>query len=135
MGFSDRALEACLRYDWPGNIRELENLIERGVIITDANQSISVEALFPHALPEASSIGLGSDGSLVARTDSTEQEWAEQLLDRGLSLEAMEEALLQTAMRRSQQNVSEAARLLGMTRPALAYRLKKGQAEPPTPLH
>jgi DNA-binding NtrC family response regulator len=43
----------------------------------------------------------------------------------------VEDALIHAAMERSQQNVSEAARLLGMTRPALAYRLKKSPAETP----
>lgn len=125
LGLSDKALEACLRYDWPGNIRELENLIERGVIITDNNQSISVEALFPHQSEEAQSIGLTSEGNLVSQELEPGSDWVEQLIDQGLSLETVEQALIQSAMKRTQQNVSEAARLLGMTRPALAYRLKK----------
>ncbi|WP_397448784.1 sigma 54-interacting transcriptional regulator [Pseudomonas sp. NA-150] len=125
LGLSDRALEACLRYDWPGNIRELENLIERGVIITDNNQSISVEALFPHLSDEAQSIGLTSEGNLVTQEVDIGSDWVEQLIDLGLSLETVEQALMQGALKRTQQNVSEAARLLGMTRPALAYRLKK----------
>ena len=118
-----------MRYDWPGNIRELENLIERGVIITDANQSISADALFPHLSVEAGSIGLSSDGALVEATPSTDPDWVERLIDSGLSLDAVEEALMQRALKRSQNNVSEAARLLGMTRPALAYRLKTLPAE------
>ncbi|NQD93045.1 sigma-54-dependent Fis family transcriptional regulator [Pseudomonas sp. CrR25] len=128
LGLSDRALEACQRYDWPGNIRELENLIERGVIITDGNQSISADALFPHLPAEPESIGLSSEGALVSRPAEVASGWIEQLIDSGLSLDAVEEALMQAAMSRAQQNVSEAARLLGMTRPALAYRLKKRQA-------
>ncbi|MCY1429766.1 Transcriptional regulatory protein ZraR [compost metagenome] len=126
LGLSDRALEACLRYDWPGNIRELENLIERGVIITDSSQSISVEALFPHLSDEARSIGLSSEGNLVDQPSApAADDWVEQLIDLGIGLDAVEDALMQAALKRSQQNVSEAARLLGMTRPALAYRLKK----------
>lgn len=125
LGLSDRASEACLRYDWPGNIRELENLMERGVIITDSNQSISVEALFPHLSAEAHSIGLSSEGNLISQKLEATHEWVDRLLDLGVSLDTMEEQLLQGAMERARQNVSEAARLLGMTRPALAYRLKK----------
>ncbi|WP_271410508.1 sigma-54-dependent Fis family transcriptional regulator [Pseudomonas sp. Q1-7] len=131
LGLSDRALEACMRYDWPGNIRELENLIERGVIITDAKQSISADALFPHLSAEADSIGLSSDGALVEASASAAPEWVERLIDHGVSLEAVEEALMQGAMKRARNNVSEAARLLGMTRPALAYRLKRRPAEGP----
>ncbi|VVO40339.1 sigma-54-dependent Fis family transcriptional regulator [Pseudomonas fluorescens] len=129
LGLSDRALEACMRYDWPGNIRELENLIERGVIITDNNQSISVDALFPHLSDEAQSIGLTSEGNLISQEIDAGSDWAEQLIDLGLSLETVEQALMQGALKRTGQNVSQAARLLGMTRPALAYRLKKDPDE------
>ncbi len=113
-----------MRHDWPGNIRELENLIERGVIITDNNQSISVEALFPHLTDDHPCIGLNGDGNLASQAPDSARQWARQLLDQGLSLETVEQALLQEALQRSEQNVSQAARLLGMTRPALAYRLK-----------
>lgn len=54
LGLSDKALELCLRYHWPGNIRELENVIERGVILTDNNETISQEylfAVFPDCAP------------------------------------------------------------------------------------
>ncbi|MGE8302944.1 MULTISPECIES: sigma-54-dependent Fis family transcriptional regulator [Pseudomonas] len=129
LGLSDRAMEVCLHYDWPGNIRELENLMERGVIITDENQSIGLDALFPHAPPAIDSIGLGSDGRLVADSDLSTPGWVAQIIDSGTGLDAVEEALMQEAMARCRQNVSEAARLLGMTRPALAYRLKKAPGE------
>ncbi len=125
-GLSDRAMQVCLQYDWPGNIRELENLMERGVIITDENQSIGLDALFPHSPPATDSIGLGSDGRLVAGSDQASPGWVAQILDSGTGLDAVEAVLMQEAMQRCGQNVSEAARLLGMTRPALAYRLKKG---------
>lgn len=125
LGLSDRALEACMRYNWPGNIRELENLIERGVIITDHNQSISVDVLFPHLPDETQCIGLSSEGNLVSQEIDTEADWVEQLINLGLSLDTVEQALMQGAMKRTRQNVSEAARLLGISRPALAYRLKK----------
>ena len=87
----------------------------------------ALNALFPHAPPEAESIGLASDGRLVA--SAGQAPWVGQIIDSGIGLDALEEALMQEAMARSQQNVSEAARLLGMTRPALAYRLKKSPGE------
>jgi DNA-binding NtrC family response regulator len=52
----------------------------------------------------------------------------DQLIDLGIGLDAVEDTMMQAALKRAQQNVSEAARLLGMTRPALAYRLKKQPA-------
>lgn len=129
LGLSDRALQACLHYDWPGNIRELENLMERGVIITDVNQSIAIDSLFPSEEMLTQSVGLTSDGRLASDIAPKNDTWIEQIFGDGISLASVEETLLQAALDRSRQNVSEAARLLGMTRPALAYRLKKGPTE------
>ena len=129
LGLSDRAMESCLQYTWPGNVRELENLMERGVIITDENQTIAVDALFPQIPPTTESIGLSSNGRLVEASQVLQPEWVSQIIDSGLSLEDVEETLMREAMARSDRNVSEAARLLGMTRPALAYRLKKSVEE------
>lgn len=129
LGLSDRASEACQRYEWPANIRELENLIERGVIITESNQSISVEAMFP-SLPDVESANLPISNTSMGSAYRPPDEWVDKLLDRGLSLESLEEQLFNCAMERARQNISEAARLLGMTRPALAYRLKKLHYEP-----
>ncbi|MGE4407852.1 sigma 54-interacting transcriptional regulator [Pseudomonas sp.] len=126
LGLSDRALEACLHYQWPGNIRELENVLERGVILTDHNESISIEAMFP-GLATATGGGdqLSSEGELVQQPSARGEGWLEQILDQGISLEDVEAGLMREALSRSGQNISQAARLLGLTRPALAYRLKK----------
>jgi DNA-binding NtrC family response regulator/predicted hydrocarbon binding protein len=129
LGLSDRALQACLNYDWPGNIRELENLMERGVIITDVNQSIAVDSLFPNEQALSQSVGLTSDGRLARPGGKQALPWIEQIFDAGIDLASVEDQLMQAALDRSQHNVSEAARLLGMTRPALAYRLKRGPAQ------
>lgn len=123
LGLSDRAIEACLQYAWPGNIRELENVIERGVILTDNNESISIEALFSGLelkKQRSSTHRLSSAGELVQRS-----QWLSEILDGEVGLDEVEAALMREAMERSSQNVSRAARLLRMTRPALAYRLKK----------
>lgn len=126
LGLSDKALEACLHYSWPGNIRELENVIERGIILTDANESISVPALFPRPPeePQTDSERVSSDGVLI-QPDNGQGSWISQLLGSGLSLDEIEESLMREAMQQAKQNVSGAARLLGLSRPALAYRLKK----------
>ncbi|HCS41642.1 MAG TPA: sigma-54-dependent Fis family transcriptional regulator [Pseudomonas sp.] len=126
LGLSDKALEACLHYNWPGNIRELENVIERGIILTEPNESISVAALFPRP-PDESQIAserVSSEGVLI-QPGNSEGSWISQLLASGLSLDQIEEGLIQEAMRQAKQNVSGAARLLGLSRPALDYRLKK----------
>ncbi|MCM2330940.1 MAG: sigma-54-dependent Fis family transcriptional regulator [Pseudomonas sagittaria] len=133
LGLSDRALEACQHYAWPGNIRELENVIERGVILTDSNESISVEALFPGLLLEGqnSDVRLSRAGELTSDTATAAVHWVEQILESGISLDEVEAILMREAMQRSQQKVSRAARLLGVTRPALAYRLKKAEGGMP----
>jgi len=130
-GISDKALEALLRYKWPGNIRELENMIERGVILANNGQAIELHSLFPSLSEPSHPLNvIGKDGMLsplggpMMRTDSPTVD-VDHLLDQGISLDILEQEMIQRAMQRSDGNVTHAARLLGLTRPALAYRLKK----------
>lgn len=128
LGLSDKAQELCLAYHWPGNIRELENVIERGVILTDNNETISQEALFvtPPEVSQAGIVRVDAEGNITAGDSSTEKaDWPEQVFAQQISLDQVEGILMQKAMEEANQNVSKAARLLGLTRPALAYRLKK----------
>lgn len=129
LGLSDKALALCLNYRWPGNIRELENVIERGVILTDNNECISEEALFvapPNTNDTPPSDCVDSGGKVIGtRNDTAKDGWHHQILSNGVSLEEVEATLMREAMAQANQNVSKAARLLGLTRPALAYRLKK----------
>ncbi len=129
LGLSDKALELCLHYHWPGNIRELENVMERGVILTDNNESISRESLFAGVPEPQSSQPQGvvdSHGQLVEESsEASGGDWANQILENGIGLDDVEETLMRRAMEEANQNVSGAARILGLTRPALAYRLKK----------
>lgn len=137
LGVSDLATQALMSYKWPGNIRELENMIERGVILTDNNHTIDLDAFFPslseptHPLNSINSIN--RNGQIAAERQPLQSDngmlpqdlLCDQLLSDEFSLEEMEEQLIRTAMERVEGNVSKAARLLGMTRPQLAYRLKK----------
>ena len=114
-----RALRA---HDWPGNIRELENIIERGVILAHHHGRIELADLFPSiTLAPAAEPAV----PVPAAPPRTLEETVNLLLDRGASLEDLEKRLLDAAVARSHGNLSSAARLLGMTRPQLAYRLKK----------
>lgn len=127
-GLSDRAMQALIKYKWPGNIRELENMIERGVILADNGTSIELCNLFPSLMEPSHPLNvIGQSGTLTA--SSTElinrQVLARELLRKGIGLEDMEKQMIEEAMAQSDNNITHAARLLGITRPALSYRLKK----------
>ena len=134
LGLSNKAMEAVMAYDWPGNIRELGNIIERGVILTDTNDTIGVDALIIGIDESSQNVNaLSSTGSLIAESDAianqanidASTDWSDEIFRRGIGLEEAERILIDKAMTQAKGNVSKAARLLNMTRPALAYRLSK----------
>jgi len=125
-GFSDRALQVLQRHDWPGNVRELENLVERGVILASQGETVDIEHLFPNH-PEALQTGVDHRGQLAAVTPLQHQELCARIVDSGIALEDLEAQVLALAVERSHGNLSGAARLVGMTRPQLAYRLRRQQ--------
>jgi DNA-binding NtrC family response regulator/predicted hydrocarbon binding protein len=128
VGFGDRALQALHHYDWPGNVRELENLVERGVILASQGQTVELEHLFPN-VPEASHTGVDHRGQLAEVPLPKHQELCARIVDSGVPLEVLEVQVLGLAVERSRGNLSAAARMVGMTRPQLAYRLKRQQTE------
>lgn len=111
-GLSDKAKNFVMSYDWPGNIRELENLLERATLLVDDQQEIKLHHLFPQIKQDS-----------VTVTDH--QANLEAMITPGFCLDEHERQLIAMAMQKSRQNVSEAARLLGISRAALDYRLKK----------
>ncbi|MFM7657868.1 MAG: sigma 54-interacting transcriptional regulator, partial [Burkholderiaceae bacterium] len=123
-GITDRALDAMRGYAWPGNVRELENLIERGLIMTSPGQMVDVDDLFAVA-PAAPSVTLSATGELKQAMPGDINDLFNELQKRGLSLDALEDALIQQAVERAGGNLSAAARSLGLTRPQLSYRLQK----------
>ncbi|MEY8688648.1 MAG: sigma 54-interacting transcriptional regulator [Leptothrix sp. (in: b-proteobacteria)] len=127
-GFSERALQALAGHSWPGNVRELENLIERGVILAAPGGTIEVEHLFPHSPTDhdaSAHTGLDLRGQLAALPAEPDMALCERILERGLSIDQLEQQLLDFAVARSGGNLAAAARLLGLTRPQLAYRLRR----------
>ncbi len=127
-GLGDRALQALMRHDWPGNVRELENLVERGVILAAQGGTVELEHLFPNQ-PGARQEGVDPHGRLARVLPAGENELCERIVSSGLSLEQLESRVLALAVERSGGNLSGAARLLGLTRPQLAYRLKRQQID------
>jgi transcriptional regulator with PAS, ATPase and Fis domain len=123
-GVSEVAMRAMHGYAWPGNIRELENMIERGVILAQNDGWIAPDHLFMgwHA---------GNGGEVAAKAaDDPLAVLAAQALANNLNLEELESSMLQLAVSQSGGNLSSAARSLGLTRPQLAYRLKKKGLQP-----
>ena len=128
-GFSERALQALINHDWPGNVRELENLVERGVILAEQGGAVEVELLFPNLPSTVRETGVDTLGRLAPVIPPDELALCDRIFDCGLSLPVLEEQLLKLAVERSHGNLSGAARLLGLTRPQLAYRLKRQQED------
>ncbi len=105
--FTKEAISAIERYEWPGNIRELENKIKRAVILEDGD-AISAEAL-----------------ELEAGNDLLEVEPA----NLKQAKEALEKQLLVRALSQFGGNISQAAGELGVSRPTLYTMMKKYSIE------
>ena len=129
LGISDRGMEMLSNYEWPGNIRELENVVARAVILADINGVISMESMFPEsALRPSEAKVLDPSGRLqnqIFPEGIDAGGLVESLLSSGFDLEKFEETMLTSALQKTQGNISKAARLVGLSRPAFAYRLKK----------
>jgi DNA-binding NtrC family response regulator len=123
-GFTDRALDAMRCYPWPGNVRELENLIERGVILASPDEPVDVTELFP-TLPGQPQVIVNAAGELERGAPSGSQALYDELIARGMTLDGLEDALIQEAVQRAGGNLAAAARALGLTRPQLSYRLQR----------
>lgn len=104
---SNKALDLMMKYDWPGNIRELQNIIERCVILA-TGQEIT-EDLLPSEIRNRNEL---ITSSIV-------------LPEEGLSLEEVEKNLIVQALEKTNHNQTNAAKLLGITRHALIYRMDK----------
>ena len=103
---SEGALERLVSYHWPGNVRELENVIERSILLAKGPRveadDIKIEMGVGRARPAFSS---------------------EAFLPEGMTLDQYEQSIIREALKRANGNKSQAARLLGLTRNALRYRL------------
>jgi transcriptional regulator with GAF, ATPase, and Fis domain len=102
---SEGALERLMSYHWPGNVRELENVVERSILLAHS----------PRVEPDDVRIDTGQRSRPAASND--------HFLPEGMSLDEYEQQIIREALKRANGNKSQAARLLGLTRNALRYRL------------
>jgi DNA-binding NtrC family response regulator len=106
LGVTPKALQVLMNFHWPGNVRELENIIERAATFAKGEWI------------DAPDIHLDTE---TARPGSS----APAFLPPGMTLDHWEDELIRESLRRSNGNKSQAARLLGISRNALRYRLDK----------
>jgi len=105
-GITPQAMQMLVNYHWPGNVRELQNIVERACALSKGPQ---LETSDIHIDARPSKSGNGAPG----------------FLPEGMTLEQWEDEMVQEALRRANGNKSQAARLLGLSRNALRYRLSK----------
>jgi DNA-binding NtrC family response regulator len=105
-GLAPEAMQILVNYHWPGNVRELQNIIERACALAKGS---TLEAADIHLDVRPAKAANGAGG----------------FLPDGMTLEQWEDEMVKEALRRANGNKSQAARLLGLSRNALRYRLSK----------
>lgn len=108
---SPRAISALRRYDWPGNVRQLENVIHRAFIMVDSDM-IDLDDLSEEVKSDS-------------ETSSLKFETQIEIPEEGISLEEVEKQLILSALKKAKGNQVWAARLLGISRRRLQYRMEK----------
>jgi DNA-binding NtrC family response regulator len=113
-GISKHTLKKLMTYSWPGNVRQLESVIERSILMAESNY------IEPDDLPTE----ITSCGSLAGGINF-------DLPADGVDFEALEKGLIIKAMERAEWVIGKAAPLLGMSYKTLQYRLEKFDIERP----
>ncbi|MFT7520750.1 MAG: two-component system response regulator AtoC [Kiritimatiellia bacterium] len=111
-GVGADAMDRLCSYRWPGNVRELRNVLER-VVLLGEDGTVRVDELPAEIRYAARARGNASPGCPFV------------LPEEGINLEELDRGLLLQALERSEGNQSAAARLLGISRYALRYRMEK----------
>jgi len=110
---SPEALRAMLAYPWPGNVRELEHALERAALLSEG-ETITARDLPPEILAPGDELTVSLPGS----TEGFKETMARVIRD-------VEVRLIRRALAQSGSNRTEAARILGISRRALLYKLKE----------
>jgi DNA-binding NtrC family response regulator len=109
-GITPAAQKALMEFHWPGNVRELENIIERAVALSSGDV-IDVADIRLDLSPMKPGAALAANAAAFP--------------PQGTTLEQFEDEIIKEALRRAGGNKSQAARLLGLSRNALRYRLSR----------
>ncbi len=134
----EAAMQALQRYAFPGNVRELENILERAFTLCEksciqgADLQLGASSGTPAAAAKPEICGTGNDAPAADVTpDSAEEIRLELGLDQSLEdfLETIERQLITNALEATRWNKTAAAKRLGITFRALRYRLKKLELE------
>ncbi len=118
-GVTKEADELLMNYDWPGNIRELKNAIERVMILAEGNKVAAKH------LP----IRISEGGAMPVPMADGENDGAIHLPPGGTALYDVERELIRQALEQSRGNKTSAAKLLRITRDTLRYKVKKYKLE------
>ncbi|SFH84181.1 DNA-binding transcriptional response regulator, NtrC family, contains REC, AAA-type ATPase, and a Fis-type DNA-binding domains [Tindallia magadiensis] len=110
MSISTAAMNQLVNHPWKGNVRELENFVERLVILSPEDEVKTVD------------LNTGKIGSLDVEAENKQ---GIQLPENGLSLDEVEKNLILQALERTGDNQTKAAQLLGISRHTLMYRMDK----------
>ncbi len=106
-GISEGAIKALMEYHWPGNIRHLESVVERAVLMVDSTTIELKDIKTELRVPE-------ERGALDI-----------EIPDEGINFEELEKTLIKKALMKANNVVAKAARLLGMSYKTFWYRLEK----------
>jgi DNA-binding NtrC family response regulator len=113
---AEETLKVLVSYEWPGNVRELESVVERALLLSEG------DTILPTDLPAAVRAGISPSSQRAG--------FSLDIPESGLDLDSVERTLILKALDRTSGNVSRAARLLGLSRRTLQYRLEKIQGAP-----
>jgi DNA-binding NtrC family response regulator len=114
---SEAAMAALLRYDFPGNVRELVHVLERACVMSASDVLDAADLALPSGVGAAHAPATTGNASASDEDDGGS-------LDLRASVEALERSLVRKALRRAQGNRAEAARLLGIARPQLYAKMR-----------